>query len=129
MLGSPPKRTIVVHARPRAPLLRAKTESTGSVEYGVILSLIQTLERCWYTYVFALRAGNQEISGERPWRLPQPRASVQFMDQGKQFEEVIRQLEKMFAVLDLSENPRKNPQLELLLGKVAESLAIGNTTN
>jgi SIR2-like domain len=110
-------------------LVRTKIESAGSIEYGVMVSLIQTLERCWYTYAFALRAGNQEISGQRPWRLPQPRASVQFMDKGQQFEDVIRQLEKLFPVLDLSENPTRNPQLERLLEKVAESLAMGNASN
>jgi SIR2-like domain len=110
-------------------LVRAKIESGGSVEYGVMLSLIQTLDRCWYTYVFALRARNQEISEKRPWRSPQPRASVQFMDRGQQFEDVICQLEKLFPVLDLSENPRRNPELELLLKKVGESLAMGNASS
>jgi hypothetical protein len=110
-------------------LVRAKIESAGSVEYGVMLSLIQTLDRCWCTYVFALRAGNQEISEKRPWRSPQPRASVQFMDRGQQFEDVICQLEKLFPVLDLSENPRRTPELELLLKKVGESLAMGNASS
>ena len=110
-------------------LVQTKTKSTGSVEYGVMLSLIQTLDRCWDTYAFALSIGNQEISGRRPWRLPQPRASVQFADQGQQLEDIIRQLEKLFPVLDLSESPRRNPDLELLLKKVAETLAMGNASN
>jgi hypothetical protein len=110
-------------------LVRAKIESAGSVECGVMVSLVQTLNRCWYTYVFALRAGNQEINDSRAWNLPQPRASVQFIDQGQQLGEAIHMLEKLFPELDLSENPRRNPKLELLLEKVAKSLAMGNATN
>jgi hypothetical protein len=32
-------------------------------------------------------------------------------------------------VLDLSENPRRTPELELLLKKVGESLAMGNASS
>jgi SIR2-like domain len=107
----------------------AKIASAGSVERGLMVALIQALNRCWYTYVFASRAGNQEIAGGPPWRLPEPRASVQFTQEGKQFEEIIRRLKQLFPLLALAENPTRNPELELLLKTIAEALATRNPIN